>query len=191
MFLRYRSLVLRFFFFIGLLYFSAEILCFWVCVDLINNTYTLLHSSIKRTGAPVLFAVLNLINPCKFQRLLYQETTGRFRICGRLSALLRIKFFYDLRKKIVYLVIVQLAGACIGMTASAVLKTQVSDVELGSLIDDGFTDHNGCILFLEAPGHVNGDLSLGIHSVDHEAVSSVNNISRSFLIHNHNLATAP
>ena len=71
------------------------------------------------------------------------------------------------------------------VSAAAVLEAELADVDVGALVDDGLADHDGGVLLAEAPGHMDGDLRLGIEGVDHEAVAGVDDLLVSQIQHDH------
>ena len=73
-------------------------------------------------------------------------------------------------------VVVELAGTGVAVAAAAVLEAELADIDVGALVDDGLADHDGGVLLAEAPGHMDGDLRLGIEGIDHEAVARMDDL---------------
>ena len=82
-------------------------------------------------------------------------------------------------KLAVYLVVIQLAGTGIRMSAAAVGEAQGTDIGSAVLVDDGFADHDGSVLLLESPSYVNAHLYFRPHRIYHEPVASVDRLQRS------------
>lgn len=69
------------------------------------------------------------------------------------------------------LVVIHLAGADLAVTAAAVFQAELADIGLGGAVDDGVADGDGAVLFAPAVDDPEGNILLGIHGVDQEAVA--------------------
>ena len=95
-------------------------------------------------------------------------------LCLRLP----VKFSNDAGQFLVNNIVVELACACIGMSAAAVAEAELADINFAYLVDDGLSDHDSSVLLPEAPRNMNADFNLRPHSIDHETVSCIDRFER-------------
>jgi len=59
------------------------------------------------------------------------------------------------------------------MAAAAVLQHQMADIGLAGAIGDAVAAGHHDVLFLESPHHLNADIGIGEHRIEHETVAGV------------------